>query len=234
MRKVTILLSTVTLCGMLIACEGTKTMTAADKQIASARPVLPDYSDAQEAMEIGRRDEFAQMKVLLDLEGQQLDEFNKAVEERAEKLQRHQNSEQHKKLSQLRDELKAAKKAKDDAKVAKLEKQIAPLSEEHAAFMEKIRYEVIDVLTPAQKKAWTGYVLRERLGGRFRKANLTDEQKEKILHTCIRYADEQMFQDGDPLKDDPYLKGIYDLRDGATEVIVAKVMTEKQKEQFEE
>ncbi|MFP4054719.1 MAG: hypothetical protein ACLFV7_12730, partial [Phycisphaerae bacterium] len=76
------------------------------KEVVAAEPYYPDLKPAEEAMKIGRRDEFKQMEALLELDGKQKKEFNQAVASRAEKLQEWNDSDFHEEYTEAKMELK--------------------------------------------------------------------------------------------------------------------------------
>ncbi len=208
---------------------------ASTKKIQAAEPYPPDLAAAEEARKLGRRDEFKQMIALLELDGDQRERFDQAVADRAQKLEDHRESDKHKQYMALRDQVKAARKAKDERKVQQLQQKLDPIQAEHQAFMEKIRAEVLDVLTPEQKKAWTGYVLWERTIPRFGRAKLSDDQMAQSLAVCIDVADKKIFgEHGDVTQTDPYLKVVYDYRDQAGQRIISDVLTDEQRKLYQD
>lgn len=233
---------------LAIGCEepdtesSTSTMAApskpsatSSKEVQAAEPYQPDQAAVEEARKLGRRDEFKQMIALLELEGDQRERFDQAVATRAEKLEDHRESDKHKQYMALRDQLKAAKQANDEKKAQQFQAKLEPIQQSHQAFMEQIRAEVLDVLTPAQKKAWTGYVLWERTIPRFGRAKLSDDQKARTVDVCIDIADEKIFgEHGDVTQTDPYLKIVYDYREQAGRRIISDVLTDEQKKLYQD
>jgi hypothetical protein len=201
------------------------------EEVAAAEPVVPDLEAARKALEVGRRDEFEQMKLALELEGKQKQQFDKAVNNRAAKLENWRETKFYKTYMQTRKQLKAAEKDGNEEKVASLKQKLEPMSKKHIEFKEKIRAEVISELTPSQRKGWAGYVLWEKVRGRFRKAKPTDEQWQEMLEVTTDVA-ETLFAEGDITMTDPYLKSIYDVRDDAAEKIKQAVLTDEQREMF--
>jgi len=202
------------------------------EEVAAAEPVVVDLEAAKKAMKVGRRDEFEQMKLALELTGQQKKDFQAAVDERSKKLKKWRETDFFKNYTETRKQLKATRKAGDEKKVAKLEKAIEPMAEKNGTFMKNIRAEVLRELTPSQRKGWAGYVLWEKVQGRFRKAKPTDQQWQEMLKVTTDVA-ETLFAKGDITMIDPYLKSIYALRDDATEKIKKTVLTDQQREVFE-
>jgi hypothetical protein len=203
------------------------------EKVAAAEPVVVDLAAAKKAMKVGRRDEFEQMKLALELSGKQKKDFQAAVEKRSEKLKAWRNTEFFKKYTKTRQELRAAKKADNKDKVAQLKKELEPMSRKQWTFKQNIRAEVLSELTPSQRKGWAGYVLWEHVRGRFRKADLTDKQWQETLEVTTKVAD-SLFAKGDITMTDPYLKSIYGLRDDATETIQKQVLTAEQKKMFKD
>ncbi len=202
------------------------------QEVAAAEPVVADLEAARKALKVGRRDEFEQMKLAFELTGQKKKDFQAAVDERAKKLEEWRGSDFYKEYQDTRKELKAARKAGDEDKVARLEKAIEPMRAKNETFMKNIRAEVIRELTPSQRKGWAGYVLWEKVQGRFRKAKPTDQQWQEMIKVTTDVA-ETLFAKGDITMIDPYLKSIYALRDDATEKIKQTVLTDQQREVFE-
>lgn len=202
------------------------------EEVAAADPVVVNLQAARKALKVGRRDEFEQMKLALELTGRQKKDFQAAVDKRAKKLKKWRETDFYKEYQDTRKELKAARKAGDEDKVARLEKTIEPMGEKNGTFMESIRAEVLRELTPSQRKGWAGYVLWEKVQGRFRKAKPTDQQWQEMLKVTTEVA-ETLFAKGDITMIDPYLKSIYALRDDATEKIKETVLTSEQRKVFE-
>jgi hypothetical protein len=198
--------------------------------VVRAEAYVPELSAARKAGKIGRRDEWSQMIAVLELEGKELKQFKAAVEERNNKWDAYLNKDPFKKHKSLSAELKQARKAKDQDKVDKLQPQVEKLGQQVWDFREAIRADVLATLTPAQRKGWAGFVLWERTIGRFRKADLSDEQQQESLEVCTKLADKHLFAEGDITQTDPYLRSAYSLRSDATEAIKKQVLDDKQRE----
>jgi len=90
------------------------------------------------------------------------------------------------KLKELQKSLGELRKAgkKDDPKVKELQDQIKPLTDEQAKMREAQQTEVMSILTDEQKAAWKVFKLYTGQCNRYRKAELTDDQKTKVKELC--------------------------------------------------
>ena len=84
------------------------------------------------------------------------------------------------KLEELNKAAKAAKEAKDKEKAKELQKQLNELRASQEKATAEAQAKVRAVLTPEQQAQWQAFTVYRGLLGRYRKAELTDEQKEKV------------------------------------------------------
>jgi hypothetical protein len=87
-----------------------------------------------------------------------------------------------------KDKRKAAKEAQDKEEKKRLMEEADQLRAERNALAEAGREKVMDLLTEEQKKTWEGFVLWRGMARRYRKADLTDEQKDAAVALCVEAA----------------------------------------------
>ncbi len=128
-------------------------------------------------------------------------------------------------------ELEAAKKATTEAKAGKDETAIKTAKEaetkllkQRDAALAEPRAAVMTVLTPAQAAKWKCYNMWTGALGSFKKAELTDEQKQKAKEVCYTYCGqvEQLKAD-----DEPAMK---EIRTAAKKRINDEVLTDEQRQ----
>lgn len=100
------------------------------------------------------------------------------------------------KLEELNKAQKAARDANDKTKAKEISDQITALKVEQTKAIAAAEAKIQDVLTPEQKAQWQGFVVYRNLLSRFRKAELTDEQKTKVKAVAAEGA-KQMATAGD-------------------------------------
>jgi Spy/CpxP family protein refolding chaperone len=95
--------------------------------------------------------------------------------------------EKGKKLEELQKALSELRKAekKDEEKIKAANAEVKPLVEERDKLREKLQADIMAILTDEQKAAWTAFKLYTTQCNKYRKAELTDEQKAKVKDLCV-------------------------------------------------
>ncbi len=184
-----------------------------------------------------RIDEFDEMILATDIDGKQLGAFLAAVERRHKKWEEYRGSAKHAKLQALQEQARAAKQADDKKKMAALETQIKPLAEAEREYRMAIRAEVVSVMDLEQQRDWANHVLWSwgRLGGRLRRAKLTEDQMARAK-TLTRAEMNNVIRPG-TMQKDPYLwivrggnEDAKALKDKIADKVAKTVLTAEQRE----
>ena len=175
--------------------------------------------------------EFEQMAQVAKLEGAQLAAFEAKVRERAEKVERLEKG----KIGQQRDDLKKklteAQEKNDQKSASALQEKLDAASKEYWDLRTAYRAEVLNQLTPEQKRAWVGHCLFNRLGRSLGRLDLTEEQSRKARAISDQTVAGLMAK-GDITQSDPYLKSLVDVQGEVLERIAQKVLTEAQRQRL--
>lgn len=145
-------------------------------QDAPAKPKKPK-GEAKDKTAL--RGEYAIIATELNLSDEKKAEFAKAVAE-MNAARDAWNKANAAKIDELNKAAKAAKEAKDKDKVKEIQKQLSELRAAQEKATAEGQAKVRAVLTPEQQAQWQAFTVYRGLLGRFRKAELTDAQKEKV------------------------------------------------------
>jgi len=161
------------------------------------------------------------------LSGDAQTKFKDAAEARQKKLDAWSESEKGKQLADLKKELTAARKAKDEAKVKTLEEQAAPLEKEHAELMDSSRGEVLGLLSD---KEWTKAIsasLDRRVKKSLSAVTLTKDQEEKIKEISDEAVPGYLKEHTDK---EQAFKGLVGLQSKVSAKVKSDVLTDAQRE----
>ncbi len=95
------------------------------------------------------------------------------------------NGVKYKELAAAR---KQAAKDKDKEKAKSISQQLRSLQKERAEIQAAQRAQVLSVLTPGQRAAWAGHELYTSVMRRYKRVELTDDQKLKLKDHCVTKA----------------------------------------------
>jgi hypothetical protein len=214
-------------------------LTFASAPRADRKRVVADI-EKRRAADARSIDEFDEMILATDMDGRQLGAFQEAVKQRQAKLQARGETAEAKRMAALKDELAKARTANDQKKVEDLQKQMDPLAEAEKDFRTQIRVPVVEVMTLRQQRDWAAYVLWGGwggLGGRFRAAQLSDEQVAKAKALCRAEMDTLIRPD--TMAKDPYLwcirtrdEASAKLKDRVAQRIAQEVLTAEQRQKI--
>ncbi len=134
------------------------------------------------------------------------------------------------KMMELRQALAEARKANDQARASALNNEMRALQKDMAKLTADRAKQVMAILTPAQKKTWDAARTYTRVLGRYRKANISDQQRRKIKELCGPLAEKLA-----PLnpRDKKGRREISLLRSAVFARIYAEILTAGQKETVE-
>lgn len=216
-----------------------KMLSFASVPRADRKRVVADI-EKRRAADARSVDEFDEMILATDMDGRQLGAFQEAVKERSVKFQAHGEGPEAKRMAALKDELAQARTAGDQKKIEDLQKQMDPLAQAEKDFRTQIRVPVVEVMTLGQQRDWAAYVLWSwwgGLGGRFRSAQLSDEQIAKAKAVCRAEMD-TFIQPGTMAKD-PYLWCIRGrdepsakMKDRVAQRVAQEVLTAEQRQKI--
>ena len=133
--------------------------------------------------------------------------------------------------SDVASELSDARQSGDQQKVSQLEAEYARLRSEQEALRLKLRREFNSALSLTQQQRWAGHVLFTSIVGRFKDADLSDEQKQQAFAVCVALAAQSF--DEPALEKNPYAKPDDAIQDRASGIVHDHVLTTKQREKID-
>ncbi|MBC7783138.1 MAG: hypothetical protein H7144_04800 [Burkholderiales bacterium] len=171
---------------------------------------------------------YAQIATDAGLKDAELAAFKSQINEGNKKLEAWKDSENGKKLVDLRKQLAAASKANDAEKVKALRDEIAPLNKEMAAL--RTRGVVLASLTPVQQTAVVRAGLYRRVSNSVEDAGITPEQAAQIKALTDPKADEYL--KAHPLDKDPGMMSLIGAQSAITKKVKAEILTAEQQEKL--
>lgn len=162
------------------------------------------------------------------LEGADRAAFEAKVVARQQKIDAWMASEKGQKLAELRKQMSAARREKDDAKLASVQAEVKPLAAEITALRESTRTEIMQSLSSAQQEKVVQGALNRRILKAFDAADLTADQKRKIRtmtdEAGSEYFKEHPFSDGDPFR------SMIGLQSSLSKAISEEILTDSQRD----
>lgn len=173
-------------------------------------------------------DEFDQMIEICAIDGEQLQRFRARVEDRHTQMAKWNATPNGQRYAVLNRQRADARRLKDADTLARTEPEFAPLDQEQAALRAQLRADVMRELTPTQLANWAGHVLwtQRKLSAVVGRYKLTPEQAAEARRIGNTAAAE--FVRELDLTTDPYLHGLWAVRDQAAQKIVEQVVTPEQ------
>lgn len=213
----------------VLAWQGGCRNTAATKPAPAANPAPKAGMTKPSAMQPAdaQQDEFQQAAAAVGAKGDQLKDIETRREAFYAGLKALETSPERQALDKLRPQLDEARKAKDEAKIADISAQMKPHDESYWAKRSALRAGVFAAFTPQQQLQLVRENLRGKVQSAVRKAKPTDQQIARINQMVDSAANK--FYTPQTFTADPYLKGIWDLRDQVVAQVKTDVLTEEQR-----
>ncbi len=226
MQKQSVVVALVLSVAMLVGCA-TQSQLPGQSVKPSAKPAAAKRVAKPAEATAKRVNEFEQMISLLNLQGEQLAAFKQKCAAREQALAAWLDGTDGKKLVDLRQQEAAAKAEGKTNQVQKVQQQAAPLSAAESALKKTQRAAVMSTLSLPQQQQWAGSVLFGKVNKTFRKANLTEQQIEKMKAVCDKQA--AGFVKADTIATDPYLVSLNDIVAATVQAVTDSVLTAEQK-----
>lgn len=196
-----------------------------------AQDAPPATAPAEEIGDVrlsaGRPDEYAPMVADLKLEGEQRATLEAKAADRVQRLEAFIAGSDGRKLVELRTQLAAARRAKDEPRAIALREQIKPYSDKYWEIRNSTRRDILGVLTPAQLKQYVGLVLMQRVQRPLARAALSPEQLTQARAICDRHA--AAWVTDETIKTDPFFNGLTPIEAQARAQVMASVLTDQQR-----
>jgi hypothetical protein len=184
----------------------------------------------QQLKEKAKLDDFDQMILTTDLDGEALKAFMAATEQRLKNLDDYDKDSKKGAdvRNKLREEVKAAEAAGDAKKTEERKAELAKLDEAYLAYRTQQRALVLGRLSLEQQRVWAARSLQGGALRALKRAQLTDDQMPAVAAACQKQA-EAYIQTG-TMEKDPYLKQMWpDVGEKTVALITKSVLTKEQR-----
>ena len=187
---------------------------------AGAKPKREKKPGGNKGAKGGLKGEYAMMVKILNLTDAQKTELADKLKACAKeaKTWRETNAD---KLAEIKKQQAEARKNKDKDAMKKVAEQSKDLRAEEAKNRGAAIAAVKSILTPEQQQQWAGFTVYQQIMGRFKKAELTDDQDKKVRDICNAKAKD--IPEGDKKAQSRAMKEL-------STSIIESVLTAEQKE----